>query len=167
MPELYVIEPKKLHETAKKRVCAYARVSTDKESQANSYEVQVNYYRNKIMKNPEWILVDIYSDQGITGTSAKKRPGFQQMMKDCEAGEIDIILVKSVSRFARNTEEGLYYIRELKKLKVNVIFEETVDPNVKEDISLKVKGIKGKTNKYTVYHDGVAQPNATDVAISF
>ena len=124
MPELYVIEPKKLHETAKKRVCAYARVSTDKESQANSYEVQVNYYRNKIMKNPEWILVDIYSDQGITGTSAKKRPGFQQMMKDCEAGEIDIILVKSVSRFARNTEEGLYYIRELKKLKVNVIFEE-------------------------------------------
>ena len=62
MPELYVIEPKKQHETVKKRVCAYARVSTDKESQANSYEVQVNYYRNKIKKNPEWILVDIYSE---------------------------------------------------------------------------------------------------------
>ena len=62
MPELYVIEPKKQQETAKKRVCAYARVSTDKESQMDSYEFQINYYREKIMKNAEWILVDIYSD---------------------------------------------------------------------------------------------------------
>ena len=128
MPELYVIEPKKLHETAKKRVCAYARVSTDKESQMDSYEFQINYYKEKIMKNAEWILVDIYSDQGLTGTSAQKRPGFQQMIRDCQAGEIDTILVKSISRFARNTAEGLFYIRELKKLNVNVVFEkENID----------------------------------------
>ena len=128
MPELYVIEPKKQQETAKKRVCAYARVSTDKESQMDSYEFQINYYREKIMKNAEWILVDIYSDQGLTGTSAQKRPGFQQMIRDCQAGEIDTILVKSISRFARNTAEGLFYIRELKKLNVNVVFEkENID----------------------------------------
>lgn len=123
MPEVFVIEPRKIGQTAKKRVCAYARVSTEEESQMNSYEFQISYYREKIMKNPDWILVDIYSDQGITGTSAAKRPGFQQMISDCQAGEIDIILVKSVSRFARNIEECLFYIRELKKLHVNVIFE--------------------------------------------
>lgn len=124
MPEVIVIEPRKIQKTAKKRVCAYARVSTERESQADSYEFQINYYRDKIMRNPDWTLVDIYSDQGITGTSAQKRPGFQQMIKDCQAGEIDTILVKSISRFARNTVEGLFYIRELKKLNVNVVFEE-------------------------------------------
>lgn len=124
MPEVFVIEPRKVRQTAKKRVCAYARVSTEKESQIDSYEFQINYYREKIMKNPDWILVDIYSDQGITGTSAAKRPGFQKMISACQAGEIDMILVKSVSRFARNTVEGLFYIRELKKLNVNIIFEE-------------------------------------------
>lgn len=114
MPEVIVIEPRKAQQTAKKRVCAYARVSTERESQVDSYEFQINYYREKIMSNPDWTLVAIYSDQGITGTSAQKRPGFQQMIKDCQAGEIDTILVKSVSRFARNTVEGLFYIRELK-----------------------------------------------------
>ena len=128
MPEVIVIEPRKVQQTAKKRVCAYARVSTERESQMDSYEFQINYYRDKIMSNPDWTLVDIYSDQGITGTSAQKRPGFQQMIKDCQAGEIDTILVKSVSRFARNTVEGLFYIRELKKPNVNVVFEkENID----------------------------------------
>ena len=123
MPEVFVIEPRKIGQTAKKRVCAYARVSTEEESQINSYEVQISYYKDLILKKPEWVFVEIYSDKVISGTSAQKRPGFQQMISDCQAGEIDIILVKSVSRFARNIEECLFYIRELKKLHVNVIFE--------------------------------------------
>lgn len=123
MPEVFVIEPIKQLQTKKKRVCAYARVSTEEDSQNNSYEFQISYYREYILKHPDWILVDIYSDKGITGTSAEKRPGFQQMIRDCQAGEIDCILVKSVSRFARNIEECLFYIRKLKGLNISVIFE--------------------------------------------
>jgi len=123
MPEVFVIEPKKQQYVQKQRVCAYARVSTEEESQTNSYEFQISYYKELILETPEWIFVDIYSDKGISGTSAQKRPGFQQMIRDCQAGEIDTILVKSVSRFSRNIEECLFYIRELKKLNVNVIFE--------------------------------------------
>lgn len=124
MPEVIVIEPRKMQQQPKIiRACAYARVSTEQDSQSNSYETQITYYREEIKKRSGWVLVDIYSDKGITGTSAEKRPGFQQMIKDCQAGEIDCILVKSVSRFSRNTEEGLYYIRKLKEWDVNVIFE--------------------------------------------
>ena len=94
MPEVFVIEPRKIGQTAKKRVCAYARVSTEEESQINSYEVQISYYKDLILKKPEWVFVEIYYDKGISGTSAQKRPGFQQMISDCQAGEIDIILVK-------------------------------------------------------------------------
>ncbi len=123
MAELFVIEAKEQIQPQKLRVCAYARVSTEQENQENSFEAQIAYYREMILQHPNWVLVDIYADKGITGTSAAKRPGFQQMMQDCQNNEIDCILVKSVSRFARNVMECLYYIRALKQWGVTVIFE--------------------------------------------
>lgn len=123
MAELFVIEAKEQIQPQKLRVCAYARVSTEQESQENSFEAQIAYYRELILQHPNWVLVDLYADKGITGTSAAKRPGFQQMIQDCQNHEIDCILVKSVSRFARNVMECLYYIRALKQWGVTVIFE--------------------------------------------
>ena len=123
MAELFVIEAKEQIQPQKLRVCAYARVSTEQENQENSFEAQIAYYREMILQHPNWVLVDIYADKGITGTSAAKRPGFQQMIQDCQNHEIDCILVKSVSRFARNVLECLYYIRALKQWGVTVIFE--------------------------------------------
>ena len=109
--------------TQKKRVAAYARVSTDKEEQESSFENQVEYYTGKIRENPEWIFVDIYADDGITGTSMKKRKGFNRMVEDALAGKIDLILTKSVSRFARNTVDSLTTVRKLKEKGVEVYFE--------------------------------------------
>lgn len=106
-----------------RNTAAYARVSTELEEQQSSYESQISYYTDKIMANKEWRFAGIYADEGISGTQAKKRPQFQKLIRDCRAGKIDIILVKSISRFARNTVESLQYIRELKELGVAVIFE--------------------------------------------
>ena len=111
--------------TARKlRVAAYARVSSSSEDQLNSYRVQNQYYSELISNNPDWEMVDIYADEGITGTSVERREDFQRMMRDCRKGKIDRILVKSISRFARNTKDCLAAIRELKELGVSVLFEE-------------------------------------------
>ena len=91
----------------KLRVAAYARVSSSSEDQLNSYRVQNQYYSELISSNPDWEMVDIYADEGITGTSVEKREDFQRMMQDCRKGKIDRILVKSISRFARNTKDAL------------------------------------------------------------
>lgn len=107
----------------RKRVAAYARVSTEKDEQTNSYEAQVNYYTNYIQANPEWVFVGIYSDAGITGTSTKKREGFKRMIDDAMNGKIDLILTKSVSRFARNTVDSLVNVRKLREKGVEVYFE--------------------------------------------
>ena len=107
----------------KKRVAAYARVSTDKEEQESSFEAQVRYYTQLIQSNPEWVYVDIYADEGITGTSIKKRKDFNRMIDDALAGRIDLILTKSVSRFARNTVDSLTTVRKLKEKGVEVYFE--------------------------------------------
>lgn len=102
--------------TSKKlRVAAYCRVSTSQEAQQNSYQVQKTYYLEMIESNPDWILADIFADQGISGTSVK-RPEFQRMIQWCKKGKIDLILTKSISRFARNTEDCLHYVRMLKEL---------------------------------------------------
>jgi len=106
------------------RVAAYCRVSTKQEEQLNSYEVQRNYYTNKINAEPKWTLVDIYADRGITGTSTKKRDEFNRMIRTCKCGRIDMIITKSISRFARNTVDCLKYIRMLKDIGVDVFFEE-------------------------------------------
>ena len=108
----------------KLRVAAYARVSSASEDQLNSYRVQNQYYSELISSNPDWEMVDIYADEGITGTSVEKREDFQRMIKDCRKGKIDRILVKSISRFARNTKDCLAAVRELKELGVSVQFEE-------------------------------------------
>lgn len=108
----------------KLRVAAYARVSSSSDDQLNSYRAQNRYYSDLISGNPDWEMVDIYADEGITGTSAEKREDFQRMMQDCRKGRIDCILVKSISRFARNTRDCLAAVRELKELGISVRFEE-------------------------------------------
>lgn len=107
----------------KRRVAAYARVSTDHEEQQGSYEAQVDYYTNYINGRDDWEFVSVYSDEGITGCNTRKRDGFNQMVKDALAGRIDLIVTKSVSRFARNTVDSLTTIRRLKENKVECYFE--------------------------------------------
>ena len=94
------------------RVAAYCRVSTDKEDQTNSFESQKLYFENEIRKNPDWELVKIYADEGISGTSTKKRTEFNNMIRDAKSGKIDRIITKEVSRFARNTVDTLQYTRD-------------------------------------------------------
>lgn len=105
------------------RVAVYARVSTDQEIQLHSLEEQMKGFKAKIAEHPGWMLVDIYADEGITGTSVKKRKAFLRMIDDCEAGKIDYIMTKSISRFARNTVECLSYVRHLQSIGVQLYFE--------------------------------------------
>lgn len=111
-------------QAAKLRVAAYARVSSSSADQLNSFAAQNDYYQNLIRAKENWTLADIYADEGISGTSAEKRPDFQRLLADCHRGLIDRIIVKSISRFARNTRECLEAIRELRLLGVGVYFEE-------------------------------------------
>jgi len=106
------------------RVCAYARVSTDSEEQLESYQSQVRYYTELISNNSEWQFVGVYADEAITGTQTAKRDDFNRMINDCMNGEIDLVIVKSISRFARNTLDTLQYVRALKEKGVAVLFEE-------------------------------------------
>ena len=106
------------------KVAAYCRVSSDKEDQINSYKSQKKYYTQKISENVEWIFVDIYADEAITGTIDYKRSDFIRMINDAVSGKIDLIITKSVSRFARNTLDTLKYVRLLKQHNVAILFEE-------------------------------------------
>ena len=105
------------------RVAAYCRVSTDSEEQLNSYEAQKAYYTSLIQENPEWEMVSVFADEGISGTGTKKRVQFNRMIAACKRGRIDLILTKSLSRFARNTVDCLETIRELKAMGIGVVFE--------------------------------------------
>ncbi len=105
------------------RVAAYCRVSTDSEEQETSYEAQVSHYTEYIKSKPEWQMVEVYADDGISGTNTAKRDEFNRMIDDCEAGKIDLILTKSISRFSRNTLDCLKYTRKLKALNIAVFFE--------------------------------------------
>jgi DNA invertase Pin-like site-specific DNA recombinase len=107
----------------KRRVAAYARVSTDSDAQQTSYEAQVAYYTKYIKERPDWIFISIYTDEGISATTTKRRDGFNQMLQDALNGRIDLIITKSVSRFARNTVDSLTAIRKLKEKNVEVYFE--------------------------------------------
>jgi len=122
------------------RVAAYARVSTDKEAQEESYETQKAFYRKKIEETPGWMFAGIYADKAKTGTKAKNRPGFQQMIADAESGKIDIILVKNVARFARNVGICQEYVDQLRANDVTVIFEKedirTDDPTSNINLAL-------------------------------
>ena len=110
-------------EKPKLRVAAYCRVSTDSDEQAASYEAQIEHYTEYISKNPDWVLAGIFADDGISGTNTKKRDEFNRMIDECHAGNIDMIITKSISRFARNTLDCLKYIRELKEINIPVFFE--------------------------------------------
>ena len=105
------------------RVAAYCRVSTDQEEQQNSYNVQIMYYTDLINRKKEWTLAGIFADEGISGTQAKKRPEFLKMIRMCKKQKIDLVITKSISRFARNTVDCLEYVRQLKGLGIGVIFE--------------------------------------------
>ena len=109
--------------TRKKKVCAYCRVSTDMEEQRTSYLSQINHYSEFIQKNKEWEFAGVYADEGITGTQIKKRDEFIRMIDDCKSGLIDIIIAKSISRFARNTVDTLNTVRMLRNLDIDVYFE--------------------------------------------
>lgn len=110
-------------EEKKIRVAAYCRVSTDQEEQLNSFENQVEYYTEYINKQPGYVLAGIYADEGISGTNTKKRAEFKRMIHDCESKKIDLVITKSISRFARNTQDCLMYSRKLKNLGIGIIFE--------------------------------------------
>lgn len=132
--EITVIPPKEKYdkhirvEQKQLKVAAYCRVSTRFEQQENSYEAQVKYYTQKIVANPKWSLAGIYADQGKPATSTKERDSFNDMIADCYAGKIDMILTKSISRFARNTVDFLRIIRELKERQIRIVFEkENID----------------------------------------
>lgn len=105
------------------RVAAYCRVSTDNEEQKSSYEAQRNHYTTYIREHPDWTLAGIFADEGISGTQAARRPEFLRMITACENHEVDLVITKSISRFARNTMDCLNYIRRLKALNIPVIFE--------------------------------------------
>ena len=107
----------------KLRVAAYCRVSTEQEKQLGSFENQVEYYTRLIEEKADWKLAGIFADEGISGTGTRKRKGFQRLMDDCEAGKIDFVITKSISRFARNTADCLVYARRLKDLGIPILFQ--------------------------------------------
>lgn len=108
---------------AKRRVAGYARVSTDSDEQFTSFAAQTEYYTNLINANPDWEFVHVYTDEGISGLNTRKRTGFKEMIDDALAGHVDLIVTKSVNRFARNTVDSLKTIRELKKAGTEVYFK--------------------------------------------
>ena len=115
--------PQSVHNAATLRVAAYCRVSSDSIDQLESYAAQLEYYDQLIRSTPSWELIDLYADEGLTGTKADTREDFQRLLQDCRKGLIDKVLVKSISRFARNTRDCLAAVRELKSLGVSVFFE--------------------------------------------
>lgn len=124
LPEISALQEEVINEYRQKRVVAYCRVSTKQEEQLNSYETQRAAYIEMINQNPDWKLVRIFADKGITGTSVKNRDEFNKMIQLCKKGKVDMIITKSISRFARNTEDCLHYTRLLKQYGVDVYFEE-------------------------------------------
>ena len=118
--KVIVIDAMDQPDTQKLRVAAYCRVSSDSSDQLNSFMAQLNHYTDLVNSKDTWTLVDIYADEGITGTSTEKRQDFQRLISDCQKGLIDKVLVKSISRFARNTTDCLETIRELKSIGVGI-----------------------------------------------
>jgi DNA invertase Pin-like site-specific DNA recombinase len=116
------LEPKIHKLPAKKRVAAYARVSSGKDAMFHSLSAQISYYSELIQKNPSWLYIGVYADNAMTGTK-DERPEFQRLIEDCKSGKIDMVIVKSISRFARNTVTLLKTVRELKSKNIDVFFE--------------------------------------------
>jgi site-specific DNA recombinase len=125
--------PSSKTEHEKKRVAAYCRVSTERDDQADSFEVQIKYYDDYIHNNPDWEFAGVYADRGISGTDAKNRPEFQRMIADALDGKIDLILCKSISRFSRSLKDCVEYVQKMQKAGIEIRFEKegisTKDPN--------------------------------------
>ncbi len=130
--------PESKHIRKKELVCAYARVSTDKEDQLNSYKTQCDYYNDKLSKDPNITYIGLYADEGITGTKMRRRKNFLRMIDDCRAGKITRIITKSVQRFARNTAECLTIARELKDKGITILFETNAIDTIDQDAWLKL-----------------------------
>lgn len=128
------------NDTSEKRVAVYARVSTDGINQTSSYELQKNHYEDMINKRPGWTLVDIYADEGISGTSLQHRDAFKRLMRDCDAGKVDMIITKSVSRFARNIVDCIDNARHLRALNppIGIFFETESIYTLKEDYEMSL-----------------------------
>lgn len=124
---------KRRNDTKRLRVAAYCRVSTDDDEQLSSYEAQIAYYTEAISKNPSWIFAGIYADEGKSGTMTAKRKDFLRLMDDCEKGKVDMILTKSISRFARNTVDSLSWVRKLRAMNIGVYFEEQAIDSLKAE----------------------------------
>ena len=146
MPQVQIIEPTIRPQKQKIRVCAYARVSSNSDDQLNSFSAQVEYFTQLIQAHSDWEFIDIYADEGITGTRADKRDDFQRMMRDCRAGRIDRILVKSISRFGRNSADCIEAVRELKILGIAVAFE-------KEGNNTKLENLRKELQRYRDLND--------------
>ena len=146
----FLVDKKKYDQ---KRVAAYCRVSTGDEEQLTSFKNQKKIYTKMIASNPDWELVDIYADEGISGTRADKRPDFQRMLNDCYKGKIDYIVTKSVSRFARNTVDCLDTVRSLKERGIGIYFEEQNIDTLKSDSEL-----------YLVIYAGFAQSESESIS---
>ena len=137
----------------RKRVAAYARVSTDSEDQIHSFKAQIDEYTTKITSNPNWEFVGMYSDEGISGTSLKKRDGLNALLKEAKKGNVDLILVKSISRLGRNTLDILTIVRELREIGVEIKFE-------KENLS----SLDTRTDMVLTFHSSIAQEEAKNIS---
>ena len=123
MPKAKLISPVSKQDVRKTRVAAYCRVSSNSADQLNSYAAQIRAYTKMIKNRPDWELVEIFADEGLSGMKAENRTEFQRMIRLCELRQIDLVVAKSVSRFARNVKESLAYARKLKLLGIGVQFE--------------------------------------------
>ena len=156
MAKIAVIPKTTRTQDKKVRVAAYCRVSTDHKDQVNSYDAQVRYFSGLYNNSQAEVLVDIYADEGISGTSVEKRAEFGRLMEDCRAGKIDHVITKSISRFARNTKDCLQYIRELKSLGITIYFEkENIDTaRLSDEMMITVMGgLKKSEFRMTEYDD--------------
>lgn len=147
------ITPVKPKSTKKIRLAAYARVSTKSEEQIHSFLAQIRYYYQFVKEHPEYELIDVYTDKGITGTSVLKRDEFNRLMRYCKRGKVDLILTKSISRFARNTLDCLKYIRMLRSLGIDVFFEEQGIHSIKPDAEF-----------YITIYGGIAQSESENIS---
>lgn len=154
MAEVTLINRNTMQSSEPLRVCAYCRVSRSTADQLNSYARQIHVYTQMIQKHSDWTMVEIFADEGITGTSAYKRPEFQRMIRMCEMHQIDLIITKSVSRFGRNVKETLEFVRKLKILGVAVQFE-------KEGINTLSMGDEMLLNTFAA----IAEEESVEIAI--
>ena len=140
------------HEAILRRIAAYARVSTDSEEQESSFNAQVDYYTKYVSERPDWELVEVYTDEGVSAVNTKHRDGFKRMIQDALDGKIDLIITKSVSRFARNTVDSLKTIRQLKAAGVECYFEKENNWTFDDPYKKRVWQCNGKYRERRIDH---------------